>query len=93
MNKLDKKIYKFIFGIIFELLCISILDYISIFDYGILKVIIVLLQIFAIIILLNGIKDVLYLLDIDDNNIILTMLVYAGVILLLLTIHFRIKVI
>lgn len=93
MNKLDKKTYKFIFGIILELICISILDYISIFDYGILKVIIVLLQIFAIIILLNGIKDVLYLLDIDDNNIILTMLVYAGVILLLLTIHFRIKVI
>ena len=93
MNKLDKKIYKFIFGIIFELLCISILDYISIFDYGILKVIIVLLQVFAIIILLNGIKDVLYLLDIDDNNIILTMFVYAGVILLLLTIYFRIKVI
>ena len=93
MNKLDKKTYKFIFGIILELICISILDYISIFEYGILKVIIVLLQIFAIIILLNGIKDVLYLLDIDDNNIILTMLVYAGVILLLLTIHFRIKVI
>lgn len=93
MNKLDKKTYKFIFGIILELICISILDYISIFDYGILKVIIVLLQIFAIIILLNGIKDVLYLLDIDDNNIILTMFVYAGVILLLLTIHFRIKVI
>ena len=93
MNKLDKKIYKFIFGIIFELLCISILDYISIFDYGILKVIIVLLQVFAIIILLNGIKDVLYLLDIDDNNIILTMFVYAGVILLLLTIYFKVKII
>ena len=93
MNKLDKKTYKFIFGIILELICISILDYISIFNYGILKVIIVLLQIFAIIILLNGIKDVLYLLDIDDNNIILTMFVYAGVILLLLTIYFKVKVI
>jgi hypothetical protein len=93
MNKLDKKTYKFIFGIILELICISILDYISIFDYGILKVIIVLLQIFAIIILLNGIKDVLYLLDIDDNNIILTMFVYAGVILLLLTIYFKVKII
>ena len=93
MNKLDKKTYKFIFGIILELICISILDYISIFDYGILKVIIVLLQIFAIIILLNGIKDVLYLLDIDDNNIILTMVVYAGVILLLLTIYFKVKII
>lgn len=93
MNKLDKKTYKFIFGIILELICISILDYISLFNYGILKVIIVLLQIFAIIILLNGIKDVLYLLDIDDNNIILTMFVYAGVILLLLTIYFRVKVI
>ena len=93
MNKLDKKTYKFIFGIILELICISILDYISIFNYGILKVIIVVLQIFAIIILLNGIKDVLYLLDIDDNNIILTMFVYAGVILLLLTIYFKVKVI
>ena len=93
MNQLDKKTYKIIFGIILELICISILDVISIFDYGILIVVIVLLQIFAIIILMNGIKIVLYLLDIDDNNIILTMFVYAGVILLILTIYFRVKII